>query len=56
MQVGPNKPMVKAPVTDRLKLKHDTLLSIFAFNSNLRRYKKFCISVHYRNCAPQVGR
>jgi hypothetical protein len=33
----PMEPKLKAPGIRRLKLKHD-LLSIFAFNFNLRRY------------------
>ena len=31
-------PMLKAPGTERLKLKYDELLSSIAFNFNLRRY------------------
>ena len=38
MQVDPIKPTLKAPGTERLNLKFDEMLSIFAFNSNLRRY------------------
>ena len=38
MEVDPIKPTVKALGTKRLKLKHDELLSIFAFNLDLRRY------------------
>ena len=38
MQVDPIKPTLKAPGTQRLKLKYDKLLSSFAFNFNLRRY------------------
>jgi hypothetical protein len=30
--------MLKAPGSKRLKLKHDKMLSSFAFNSNVRRY------------------
>ena len=30
--------MLKAPETKRLKVRHDGLLSNFAFNFNLRRY------------------
>jgi hypothetical protein len=40
VQVDPIKPMLKAPGTKRLKLKHDKTLSSFAFNFNLRRYSK----------------
>ena len=32
------KSKLKAPGTKRLKLRYDHLVSIFAFNSNLRRY------------------
>jgi hypothetical protein len=32
------KPKLKPPVTKRLKLKSDVLLSTSAFNFNLRRY------------------
>ena len=38
MQVDPIKPTFKAPDAQRLKVKHDELLSSFAFNFNLRRY------------------
>ena len=38
MQVDPIKPSLKAPGTKRLRLKHDTPLSNFAFTFNLRRY------------------
>ena len=38
MQVDPCRPTLKAPITKRLKLKYDELLSSFAFNFNLRRY------------------
>ena len=38
MHVDPMKPLLKAPVTKRLKLKCDELLSSFAFKFNLRRY------------------
>jgi hypothetical protein len=33
------KSKLKVPGTKRLKLRYDHLLSAFAFNSNLRRYK-----------------
>ena len=36
MQVDPIKPMLKAPGTKRLKLKHDEPLLNFAFKFNLR--------------------
>ena len=38
VQLDPIKPMLKAPGTNRLKLKHDQPLSSFAFNFNLRLY------------------
>ena len=38
MQVEPIKPTLKAPVTKRLKLQYETLLSNVAFKFNLRRY------------------
>jgi len=34
------KPMLEAPGTERLKVKYDNLLSIFAFKSNMRRYSQ----------------
>jgi len=40
VQVEPIKPTLKAPGIKRFKLKYDGLLSIFAFNFNLRRYNK----------------
>ena len=39
MQIDPIKPTLKPSGTKRLKLKHDALLSNFAFNFNLRRYR-----------------
>ena len=38
MQVAPIKPVLKAPGTRRLKLKHDKSPSNFAFKFNLRHY------------------
>ena len=38
MQVDPTKPSLIPPVSKRLKLKCDQMLSNFAFNCNLRRY------------------
>jgi len=38
VQVDPIKPTLKAPGTERLKLKCDEPLLNFAFNFNLRRY------------------
>ena len=40
MQVDPIEPTLNAPGTKRLKLNYDTLLSSFAVNFNLRRYKE----------------
>ena len=40
VQVDPNKPMLKPPGTQHLKLKCDELLSRFAFKFNLRRYNQ----------------
>jgi hypothetical protein len=40
VQVDPIEPTLNAPGTKRLKLKYEKLLSLFAFNSNLRRYSK----------------
>ena len=38
VQVDPIKPTLKAPGTQRLKLKHDEPPSNFGFKFNLRRY------------------
>jgi len=40
VQVGPIKPKLKPPVSKRLKLKSDILLSTSAFKLNLRRYSE----------------
>ena len=40
VQVDPIKRTLKAPGTQRLKLKHDEPLSSYAFRFNLRRYKQ----------------
>jgi len=40
VQVDPIKPMMKAPGTERLKLKYDEPPSNFAWRSSLRRYIK----------------
>ena len=40
MQVDPTKPTLTAPGPQRLKLKFDGLLSIFAFKIKLRCYNK----------------
>jgi len=46
VQVDPMNPTLKAPGSERLKLKCDDLLSNFAFNFNLRRYSEvFCGSI-----------
>ena len=38
MQVDPVKPTLKAPGTERLKVKHEEVLSNFGFTFNLRHY------------------
>ena len=38
VQVDPIKPTLKAPRTNPLQLKYDTLVSTFAFKFSLRRY------------------
>ena len=51
MQVDPIKPKLKAPVTERLKLIYDVLLSIllqFAFKFNLRGYNWACITLLFQ--------
>jgi len=40
VQVDPIKSTLKARGTNPLKLKHDDLLSSFAFKFNLRRYEQ----------------
>jgi hypothetical protein len=40
VQVDPIKPTLKAPGTKLLELQYDERLSSFAFNLNLRHYKK----------------
>jgi hypothetical protein len=40
VQVDRIKPLLKAPGTERLKLKYEELLSNFGFKFNLRRYSK----------------
>jgi len=42
VQVDPMKPMLKAPGTNLLTLKHDEPLSIFAFKLDLRHYTVRC--------------
>jgi len=46
VQVDPIKLTLKAPVTKRLKLKSDGMLSSFALNFNLRRYTKDYTAEH----------
>jgi len=41
VQIVPMKSMLKVLGTKRLKLKHDRLLSSFAFNFNWRRYNQY---------------
>jgi hypothetical protein len=38
VQLDPMQPTLKAPISKRLKLTYDDLLSNFAFKFNLRRY------------------
>jgi hypothetical protein len=40
VQVNQMEPALKAPGSERLKLKRDVLHSNFAFNLNLRRYSE----------------
>jgi len=47
VQVDPIKPTLKAPGTERLKLKYEELLSKFGFKFNLRRYTE---DVKAREC------
>jgi hypothetical protein len=51
VQVDPFKPTLKAPETERLKLKCEELLSDYAFKFNLRRY-----TVDTGKCVAAVGR
>jgi hypothetical protein len=46
VQLDPFKPTLKAPGTKRLKLKHDRLVSSFAFKFKLRRYMKVVLSTN----------
>ena len=52
MQVDPIKPMVKAPGSNLLTLKHDELPSSFAFKFNLRRYEMECLDFLGENDIP----
>ena len=46
MQVDPVNHMLKAPISKRLKLKYDKLLSSnFAYNFNLRRYTEAALPI-----------
>jgi len=45
VQVEPNKPMLKAPGTKRLKPQHEKLLSNGTFNCYLRRYTTVAVSM-----------
>ena len=40
MQIHPIKSTLKVPGSNRLNLKYGQLVSVFAFNINLRRYMK----------------
>ena len=52
LQVDPTmKPTLKAPLSKRLNLEHDNLLSDFAFSFNLRRYSQVSI----RDYVTQTG-
>ena len=53
VQVDPTKPTLKAPGYERLKLEHGKLLSIFAFNFNLRRYSEAGCAF-LRNYTPSI--
>ena len=44
MQVDPIKPTLKLPGSQHLNLKHENLLSNFAFNINLRRYSPVAVT------------
>jgi hypothetical protein len=56
VQVEPINPTLKAPGTKRSKLKHDYLLSSFAFNFILRRYTKECAARQSIMLAHYIGR
>ena len=56
VQVAPIKPTLKAPGTKRLKLKHDELLSNFAFKFTLRRFTVECGRVCRGGCTWRHGR
>jgi hypothetical protein len=44
VQVDPIKPTLKAPGTQRLKPRYDESVPSFAFNFNLRRYKRVIVN------------
>jgi hypothetical protein len=50
VHVEPVKPMLKAPGTERLKLRSDELLSNLAFKFNLRHYNSFGFGGHNSCC------
>jgi len=54
VQVGPIKLTLKAPGTQRLKLNYGELLSILAFNFNLRRYNEAVLGSGARFTGPTV--
>jgi len=59
VQVDPIKSSLKPPVTKRLKLEYDKLLSIFGLEFNLRRYnkayyKKMCSELVKKNFPGRV--
>ena len=56
MQVDPIKPTLKAPRTERLKLKYDEPLSSFAFNFNSCRYSEVVFGETSSDEMCQVGR
>jgi hypothetical protein len=54
-KLNPMKPMLKATGTRRLKLECDEPLSNFAFNFNLRRYKKAIREEVAQRAAAEAG-
>ena len=54
VQVDTIKPMLKAPVPKRLKLKYDKLLSTFAFNFNLRLSNKAKVASRFTSLRAAV--
>ena len=55
MQVDPIKPTLKAPGTERLKLKYEELLSNFGFKFKLRRYIEADVGETDQLLARQAG-